>query len=170
MIWCLGSVPDSIHCTPEVVDELRAPHPRPRAQDSALIGFFASSARPRRLASLPTWSRKPWLMSLLLPRPAHLQHAARLATGDQLLDLLVEVVQLLSQGHPPFPSDLGCVGALTWLSANQQGPPRPIEVGNPPLVNRQSCPGRTEIMLKPVQVGVKTSHGTEGWYTQHHHG
>ena len=31
-------------------------------------------------------------------RPGHLQQAVRLATGDQLLSLLVEIVQLLPQG------------------------------------------------------------------------
>ena len=87
--------------TTSVIDELQVLHPRPRQQDSALLSSLRDTGPAAVPCVSPDMIRKA--VSDFSPtsgagasglRPGHLQQAMRLATGDQLLSLLAEVVQL----------------------------------------------------------------------------
>ena len=85
--------------TPSVIDELWGLHPLPRPQDSALLSCLRAIGPAAAPCVSPDMIRKA--VSDFSPtsgagasghRPGHLQQAMRLATCDQLLSLLAEVV------------------------------------------------------------------------------
>ena len=91
-------------------------------------------------------------------RPSHVQQAMRLATGAQLLSLLVEVVQLLLQGHVPPTVVPWLCGAFLMALRKPSGALRPIAVGE--TLRRLTSKIALELMgskiqsvLEPIQVG-----------------
>ena len=92
----------------------------------------------------------------------------RLAAGDQLLSLLAEVAQLLVQGHASSHRRPMALRGLTHGFEEAFGCLRAYRRSAKPSASSRATialelmGSKIQSVLEPIQVGVRTSHGTEG--------
>ena len=163
-----------VQATTAVVDRLRALHPFARPQDDGLLSNLrdiGAAAAPcvtsdmiRKAVSDFSPTSGAGALGL---RPGHLQQAVQLATGDQLLYLLV---QLLLQGHVP-PSVVPRICGTSLMSLRKPtGALRSIAVGETlrrltGKIALQLMVSRIHTILEPIQVGVREgiAHAARQW-------
>ena len=158
-----------VQATSSVIDELGVLHPRPRPADSSLLSGLRDIGPAAVPCVSPDMIRKA--VSNFSPasgapasglRPSHLQEAMRLASGDHLLSLLAEVVQLLLQGRVTLTVVPWLCGASLMALRKPSGALRPFALGE--TLRRVTSKIALELMgskiqnvLEPNQIGVGTS-------------
>ena len=111
-----------------MVAELRNLLPDPRDGDRAVfdsLWTISFDVVCKVLACIaPISGAGPWGL-----RPSHLQDALRRSSGDQLLHLLPEGIQLMHRGEIPVDLRPWLCRAHLWLSGSPTAPSRQVAVG-----------------------------------------